>query len=124
MLETLLASAVAPAFIDLVKNVGSAVGRKFLGMSVDDQIKLENATVEKVKALAELDNPHGTPSQWVVDLRAAFRYIAAGLVICVGAAITFLGGENVAQLGLELIGMPFAFIFGERMLLSIKGGRR
>lgn len=125
MLETLLVSALAPAAIDFVKNIGSALGRRFFGMSVDDQIKLENATVEKLKALAELDNPHGTPNQWVIDLRASFRYVSAALVIVVGTAIIFLGGsDEIRQVGVELVGMPFAFIFGERMLLSIKGGRR
>lgn len=123
--ETLILSAILPAGVELIKNVGGALGRKFLGLSVDDQLKLENATVDKMKALAQLDNPGGTPSQWVVDLRAAFRYVTATLVILIGTTIVFLGAsDEIKDAGLQLIGMPFAFIFGERLLLSLKGGKR
>lgn len=121
-METILASVIAPAAIDLFKNLFGSLTRKFVGLSVDDQLKLENANIEKVKALAALDNPYGTPSQWVVDLRAAFRYIAAALAIVVGAVIMLRGSTSDLQaLGFELVGMPFGFIFGERMYNGFKG---
>lgn len=125
LLESLLASVVAPAAIDLVKNTLGAISRKWAGLSVDDQIKLQNADVEKLKALAELDNPHGSPSQWVVDLRASFRYIGAGVCILAGMMVAYLGiqkdVEAVLDAGLQLVSMPFGFIFGERLYLGIKG---
>lgn len=125
-MEAILASVVLPAIIDLFKGGASAIGRKWFGMSVDDQLKVQAADTDKLKALAELDNPHGTPSQWVVDLRAAFRYVCAILVILVGCVVTYYGAtlKNDALLasGLELIGMPFGFIFGERLYLGLKGG--
>src|SRR3970040_2456419 len=86
-METILASVVAPAAIDLFKNLFATVSRKWIGLSVDDQIKLENANIERLKAMALLDNPNGTPSQWVVDLRGSFRYIAAALSIAVGPVL-------------------------------------
>lgn len=125
ILEGLLASVVAPAVIDLVKGAGAAVSRKFVGLSVDDQLKIQNADVEKLKALAELDNPHGTPSQWVIDLRASFRYIGAGVCILAGLFVVYMGidvkSDEILELGSSLVSMPFGFIFGERMYLGFKG---
>jgi hypothetical protein len=125
-MEAILASVVLPAAVDLFKNLFSGLGRKFVGLSVDDQIKLQSAEISKLQAIAQLDNPHGTPSQWVIDLRASFRYIAAGVVILVGAGIAVLGwhSKDAATMasGLEIAGMPFGFIFGERMYLGFKGG--
>lgn len=124
-LETIIASVVLPAVIDLVKGGFGALSRKFVGLSVDDEIKLENSRTEKLKALAVLDNPNGTPSQWVIDTRAIYRYAAATLVILVGCVVTYMGvttsNKELILAGLELVGMPFGFIFGERMWLGFKG---
>jgi hypothetical protein len=122
-MEPILASVVLPAIIDLVKGGAGAISRKWFGLGVDEQIKLQKADVEKLEALAKLDDPKGTPSQWVIDLRASFRYISAVLVILVGCGITYYsqGNSELVQMGFELIAMPFGFIFGERLLLSLKG---
>ena len=120
MVEALIAAGI-PAVFDLFKSGISALSRKWIGLSVDDEIKLMGAEMDKLKALAELDNPHGTPSQWVVDLRGSFRYIGALLVIAVGVMLLFM--EEV-ETGAELVALPFGFIFGERMTLSLKGGKR
>lgn len=119
-METLIASVVLPAVIDLFKTGISAASRKWIGLSIDDQIKLQQADVDKLNALAKLDNPAGTPSQWVVDLRASFRYVCAILVISVGGWMLTLGPE-LTELAFQLIAMPFGFIFGERMYMSMKG---
>jgi hypothetical protein len=120
-MEAILASVVLPAVIDFFKGAGGAIGRKWFGVSVDDEVKLMAAQVEQLKALAELDNPHGTPSQWVVDMRGAFRYICAVLVILIGLVVLFGAPDELKAMGVELIGMPFGFIFGERMYLGLKG---
>ena len=121
---SILASVGVPIFLDLAKSLGGALSRRYAGLSVDDQIKLETAQVQKLEALAKLDSPNGTPSQWVVDLRASFRYISAAAVILVGGVIAMLGISNsdpaTIAAGLELAGMPFGFIFGERLVLSYK----
>lgn len=126
ILESLLASVVAPAVIDLVKNTAGALSRKWAGLSVDDQIKLQNADVIKLEALAKLDNPAGTPSQWVVDLRAAFRYVGAGVAIISGLfiVVTFPTAPVMVDAGLQLIAMPFGFIFGERLYLGLRGNQK
>ena len=120
ILETALVSALAPAAIDAVKGLFGAASRKWIGLSVDDQIKLQNADVERLKTISALDNPYGTPSQWVVDLRGSFRYIACGVFVIGGIATLFVA-PNLAPIGLEAAASASSFIFGERMLLSVKG---
>jgi hypothetical protein len=131
-LLTLVLPALLPAAIDAVKGVFGAAQRKFLGLSVDDQIKLESAQVERLKAVSSLDQVVGTPSQWVVDLRSSFRYLAAGVSIVAGVCLGYVGlfstavtSEELLQvilpLASDLIGIPFSFIFGERLYLGLKG---
>jgi len=120
LLEGMLASVVAPAAIDLIKNSFGALTKKWVGLSVDDEIRLQSADIERLKALAQLDTPGGSPSQWVVDLRASSRYIAIGVSILVGTSI-LIWFPGLADIGAQLIGIPFSFLFGERMYLSIKG---
>lgn len=124
MFAGLLTSVLVPIFTDFFKGAAPAVSRKLFGVSVDDQIKLETAGVERLRALADLDNPHGEPSQWIVDLRAAFRYVAAAVLIVagVGTAIYGLaeGNEAIVLAGFEMAGYPFGFIFGERLVLNYK----
>lgn len=128
MLTSLLLSAGLPIVMDLIKSAGGALSRKMLGLSVDDQIKLDSANVERLKALADLDNPYGTPSQWVIDLRGAFRYVAAAILLVGGASLAFFGAVSndldSIQVGTELAAAPFGFIFGERLVLSYRGGAK
>ena len=136
MFWTTIISALIPAAVDLVKDAGGAISRKWVGLSVDDEIKLKNADVERLKAIAQLDNPYGTPSQWIVDLRASFRYIAAGVLILAGIVIMGVGAHQylnptdqiteelawaIIMLGAETAGSPFSFIFGERMWTGLRG---
>lgn len=118
-LEVLL-PALLPSAIDAVKSVFGGLGRRIGGLSVEDEIKLEQASISKLEALAKLDEPVGTPSKWVVDLRASFRYIAAGVSILVGAYIAYKTGGD-SELAGVLIGAPFSFIFGERLYFGMKG---
>lgn len=124
-LETILATTLLPAGIDLLKSLFGGIGRKVAGVSVDDQIKLEESGVNRLKAVAELDNPYGVPSQWVVDLRASFRYIAAAALIVAGMGLASYGASiketEIFLAGLETAGSPFFFIFGERMWVGLKG---
>lgn len=128
MLEGLLVSTLVPIVLDLIKSIGGAASRKFLGLSVDDQIKLDNAQVERLKALATLDNPYGTPSKWVVDLRGAFRYVAACILIFGGLGLALFGASEAnadyITAGIELAVAPFGFIFGERLVLTLRGGAK
>ena len=129
MLATILA-ALLPIGLDLVKGVGAAASRKWLGLTVDDEIKLTEAKAKVIQSLSSLENPYGAPSQWVVDLRGAFRYVAAGLLILGGGSLAFLGatqgveGSELVIAGLDLASAPFGFIFGERLVLSFRDKAR
>ena len=128
MLASLLLSTGLPILLDIIKSAAAPLTRKFFGVSVDDQIKLEQANVERLSALAQLDNPYGVPSQWVIDLRGAFRYVVAILLVVGGCALAGYGASVVdlalVESGLELAAAPFGFIFGERLVLSFKGTPR
>jgi len=128
MMDPITSTAIAvglPILTELFKGLGGALSRRFVGLSVDDQIKMWTAEIERIKAIASLDTPVGTPSQWVVDMRASFRYIAAGALIVVGSGTMLygltLGDAEVVNLGAQVAGFPFGFIFGERMVLAFKG---
>ena len=123
-----LLSVLVPVITDFIKQAAPAASRRFFGVSVDDQVKLDTAQVERIRALAELDNPFGTPSQWVVDLRGAFRYVAAIVLIAGGLCLAgygaYEGNAILITAGLDLASSPFGFIFGERLVLTLKGGPR
>jgi hypothetical protein len=123
--ELVLLSSLAPVAMDLIKNVGQGLGRRFGGLSVEDQIRIGQSDVERLHALAALDSPVGTPSQWIVDLRAAFRYVAALLLIVFGLGLTGYGASDVntdvMSNGLAIAAAPFSFIFGERLFLPMIG---
>lgn len=116
----ILLPAILPALIDGFKNLAGGVSRKIGGLSVDDQLKMQAGDIEKLKALAALDEVKGSPSQWVVDLRASFRYIAAGVSIMGGLCL--IGYQPIlADLGAQLVSAPFSFIFGERLYMGLTG---
>ena len=132
MIETALAGVVVPAVVDMAKNLFSGISqwivRKSGGViptTIDEVIKLENANVSRLEALSKLDNPFGAPSQWVVDLRASFRYIAAGLfvggfVLNLILAATMPAAAAFVPVTGELAAGAASFIFGERLLLNFK----
>jgi len=113
--------ALVPVGIEGIKQ---AMTRFFGGVkatSIDDQIKLDNSEVEKIKALAELDKPIGQPSQWVVDLRASARYIGALAVIGVGISTLYVPVEpEIKVIALEAANIAFGFLFGSRILAGFK----
>ncbi len=121
LLETIIASLVPIASEGIKQGIS-----KWLGgpqpVSVEEQIKIGNHEIEKLKAIAELDNPGGTPSQWVIDLRGSARYLAAIAVIGVGISSPFVQGipEQVVIASLEAANIVFGFLFGSRIVANWK----
>ncbi len=116
---------ILPALIpSLTSGLGNLITKWTGGakaQSVDDLVKLGQLEIDKMRALAELDNPHGTPSQWVVDLRGAFRYLTViGIWVFVAIA-TVTDGVPVTILDtlLDLAGATLFFIIGERMHIRL-----
>ena len=89
--------------------------------SIEDQIKLDQSEISRIEALAKLDNPGGTPSQWVIDLRASSRYLGALVVICVGlSTLYFSTTESIQRIGIEAANIAFGFLFGARIMANLK----
>ena len=117
ILETIVASLV-PVGVEAVKQGMTKFFGGVRATTIEEQIKLDNNEIEKLKALAQLDQPGGTPSQWVVDLRAASRYIAAWACIGIGTYMTTI--PDLFATGSELVGVTFGFLFGSRLVLAKK----
>lgn len=122
VLLTTLLSAFIPVGVEGVKQliINKAGGVK--PTTVEEQIQLDEQDIKRLQALAALDNPGGTPSQWVVDLRGSARYIAAGVVIVGGTGISFISGVDpaLALTGLEAANIAFGFLFGQRIVSNFK----
>jgi hypothetical protein len=121
MLLEMIASALVPALIDSGKQWVTTKLGGVKATTVDEQIKLDQNEVQKLQALAALDNPGGTPSQWVIDLRASIRYILAGVVIIGGVATLYVPvPPNVQTIALEAANIIFGFLFGSRIVSSFR----
>ena len=121
ILESIILPALVPAAIDMIRTtVTRLVGVK--AQTVDEVIQLRNSEVEKLKALAEMDNPGGTPSQWVIDLRGSFRYILAGITITAAVTTLYVPGvpEVLFDYSWQAASAVFSFLFGEHIMLRIK----
>jgi len=121
IIETIVASLV-PVAAESIKQLLV----KFVGgvkpTTVEEQIKIDQSDIEKLKALALMDTPIGQPSQWVVDLRASARYIGALTVIFVGIGTLYIPEMPiiVQQTALEAANIAFGFLFGSRIVAAWK----
>lgn len=129
----LLLPALIPVVADGVRGLVGMLtgGRGAKPQNVDEAVKLMQAEVEKLRALAELDKPAGEISRWVADLRASFRYLAAAMIILgtFGYITGIAGGVLTADTVvtdtlLQMTGSVFSFMFGDRMYLSLKNGKK
>lgn len=123
-----LLALIIPALVPAVMDGVRALINKFTGgegakpANVTEAIALMAAETEKLKAVAALDAPAGNLSTWVADLRGSFRYIAAGCIILGTMAAVFVPGTDtvVVDAMIQMTGSVFAFMFGDRLYLSIK----
>lgn len=116
LLETIIASLVPVGIESIKKYIDKKTG--VVPVTVEDQVKLDNSEIERLKAIASLDNPFGTPSQWVIDLRSSSRYIAALLVI-LGGIFTFYIPDlpkEAYSLAADAVSIVFGFLFGQRII--------
>lgn len=123
-LLAMLLPSLIPAGIDLVKSLAGRLIGDVKPATVADKVKLMEAETAKLQALAALDAPAGQVSEWVADLRASFRYLAAGIIIIATLIMCFVP-NNAVILGvlLEMSSSVFAFMFGDRVYLKLKNGK-
>jgi len=121
ILETILA-ALVPVGIEGIKQAAARWMGGVRATTIAEQIQLDQMEVERLKALAELDKPEGTPSQWVIDLRASARYLGALAVISVGIGSLFVAGvtPGIQAVALEAANIAFGFLFGSRIVSGFK----
>lgn len=120
ILEALI-GALAPVAVDGVKRIIHYKTGGAKPVTVDEQIRLDNAEIERLKVLTELDRPVGNPSQWVVDLRASSRYVCAGICIIGGGLSVFLPVDPAVKTTcLELANIALGFLFGARIISNHK----
>jgi hypothetical protein len=99
--------------------------------NIQEAIALKEAETKQLLALAELDKPAGDISRWVADLRASFRYVAAGCIIISTFGLIGLEAlqaadvpDDVMATMLEMAGSVFSFMFGDRVYSHLKAGRK
>ena len=115
ILETII-GALVPVGAEAVKQLVTKFTGGVKPATIAEQIQLDQSEIDRLKALAALDNPGGTPSQWVIDLRASSRYIGALGVIAVGISSVFMTLDaNIKQIALEAANIAFGFLFGTRI---------
>jgi len=117
----MLVESIIGALLPVAVESGKQLITKWVGgvrpTTIDEQIKLDQSDVSRLEALAKLDTPVGTPSQWVIDLRASARYIGALVVIGVGISTMYVPvEESVRKLALEAANIAFGFLFGSRIV--------
>ena len=121
IIETLL-SAFAPVAIEGIKQLITRVTGGVKPTTVAEQIQLDASDIERLKVVAALDTPGGTPSQWVIDLRASSRYLGALVTIVAGIAMLFIPGIPVEAkvLAMEGSSICFGFLFGQRIVTNMR----
>ena len=115
IVETII-GALVPVGAEAIKQLVVKFTGGVRPATIAEQIQLDQSEIDRLKALASLDNPGGTPSQWVIDLRASSRYIGALGVISVGISSVFMELDpNVKTIALEAANIAFGFLFGSRI---------
>ena len=126
LLITLLSSLI-PVGVESIKQFVTTKLGGVKATTIDEQIKLDKNEIERINALAALDNNiGGTPSQWVIDLRGSCRYVAALVVIGSGMTVMFVPeiDEAVKTLGFEAANIAFGFLFGSRVVSGFASGKK
>ncbi len=122
LLLTTLLSALVPVGVEGIKQGINKMVGGVKPTTVAEQIQLDEQDIKRMQVVAALDNPGGTPSQWVVDLRASSRYIMAGIVILGGIVSLYVPTvpTTVQALALEGANIAFGFLFGQRIVSNYK----
>jgi hypothetical protein len=118
LIETIV-GALVPVGVEGAKQLIARFTGGVRATTIDEQIRLDQNEIERLKAIAQLDNPIGQPSQWVVDLRASSRYVGALLTIFIGLSTIFMQvDESVKLIGLQAANIAFGFLFGTRIVTN------
>lgn len=117
----MIIESIIGALLPVAVESGKQLIAKWVGgvkpTTIDEQIKLDQNEVHRIEALAKLDAPIGTPSQWVIDLRASARYLGALFVIAAGISTLYIPTEEAVRVvALQAANIAFGFLFGSRIV--------
>ena len=117
MLVETIVGALVPVGAEAIKQLITRFTGGVRPTTIAEQLQLDQSEISRLQALAALDNPGGTPSQWVIDLRASSRYIGALGVIAVGIGSVFIADltPEVKNIALQAANIAFGFLFGTRI---------
>ena len=125
-----LLSLIFPAFLPVLTDGVRGIFAKISGgaggqpQNVDERVKLMEAEAAKMAAMAQLDGTFtGQPAQWIVNLRASFRYIIISAILLFTGIIVFfpnIVGASVIAVFLDMTGACMSFTIGERLYLNLK----
>ena len=117
MLVETIVGALVPVGAEAIKQLIARFTGGVRPTTIAEQLQLDQSEISRLQALAALDNPGGTPSQWVIDLRASSRYIGALGVIAVGIGSVFIADltPEVKNIALQAANIAFGFLFGTRI---------
>jgi hypothetical protein len=120
ILETILA-ALVPVGVEAAKQGLTSLFGGPKPTTLQERIELERLEIDRLRAVAELDRPVGEPSQWVVDLRASARYVAALVVIFAGLASVYVTTSiEITSVAIEAANIAFGFLFGARLAAGMR----
>jgi hypothetical protein len=123
-LMSLILPALVPAVTDGVRGLFAKLtgGAGGTPQNMQERIQLIQAETEKLKALSALDMPTGEPSKWIIDLRAAYRYIIITIILITTIFVVYSPSvqTSIALIFLDMTGACMSFIIGERMYLGLK----
>lgn len=120
MLVETIVGALVPVGAEAIKQLVVRFTGGVRPTTIAEQIQLDQSDIARLEALAKLDNPGGTPSQWVIDIRASARYLGALFVIGVGIGSIFISdlSPDVKNIALQAANIAFGFLFGSRIQAS------
>ena len=123
-LISLILPALVPAFSDGVRGLFAKLtgGAGGTPQNMQERIQLIQAETEKLKALSALDTPIGEPSKWIIDLRAAYRYVIITFILIATIFVVYSPSipTAVVSVFLDMTGACMSFIIGERIYLGLK----
>ena len=117
MLVETIVGALVPVGAEAIKQLIARFTGGVRPTTIAEQLQLDQSEISRLQALAALDNPGGTPSQWVIDLRASSRYSGALGVIAVGIGSVYIADltPEVKNIALQAANIAFGFLFGTRI---------
>lgn len=126
LLLTTVLTSIIPAAIDVVKSWATRKndGRP-MPTNADEYIKMLDADVQRLKALAALDSEGEASFPWVAAVRKLQRPAVIAVVLGVWIVMAFspTAQKETFSLVSQMASAVFFFLFGDRVNFYVRGGK-